>query len=237
MEESAHRAEMIAGIGFHMPKIRLLIASAHAIVRTGLGTLLKGVQEFDVVGEVDLSRLVKTALQLSPDVFLVELTEVGLYGLRLVARLMRAEPEAGVVILTSNENPSYVRSILATGARGYVLRSARSDDLYEAIRIVYRGRKYLDPRLSDSIAHLLLDRPGAMRRPDVKQLSVRESQVLHEIAIGFTTRAIASKFDVSVKTIQTYRARIYEKLGLHTRADLVHYAIAQGMLNLVESTD
>ena len=220
-----------------MPKIRLLIASSHAIVRSALGTLLKAVRDFDVVGEVDLSRLVKTPLQLAPDVFLVELTEVGLRGLRLAASLIRAVPEAAVVVLTSNENPSYVKSILATGVRGYVLRSARNDELYEAIRIVRRGRRYLDPRLSDSITDLLLGRPGAMRRPDVKRLSGRESQVLREIAIGFTSKAIASKFGLSAKTIQTYRARIYEKLGLHTRADLVHYAIAHGMLDLVESAD
>ena len=220
-----------------MPKIRLLIASAHVIVRTALGTLLKGVRDFDVVGEIDLSHLVRTPVQLSPDVFLVELTEAGLRGLRLTTNLMRAAPQAAVVILTSNENPSYVKSILATGVRGYVLRSARNDELYEAIRIVYRGRRYIDPRLSDSIADLLLGTPGATRRPNVKRLSGRESQVLREIAIGFTTKAIASKFGVSVKTIQTYRARIYEKLGLHTRADLVHYAIAQGMLDLVDNVD
>ena len=220
-----------------MPKIRLLIASAHVIVRTALSTLLKGVRDFDVVGEVDLSHLVRTPVQLSPDVFLVELTEAGLRGLRLAANLMRAAPEAAAVILTSNENPSYVKSILATGVRGYVLRSARNDELYEAIRIAYRGRRYIDPRLSDSIADLLLGTPVAMRKPHVKRLSGRESQVLREIAIGFTTKAIASKLGVSVKTIQTYRARIYEKLGLHTRVDLVHYAVAQGMLDLVENAD
>jgi len=184
-----------------MPKIRLLIASAHVIVRTALGTLLKGVRDFDVVGEVDLAHLVRTSGQFSPDVFLVELTEAGLRGLRLAANLMRAVPKAAVVIITSNENPSYVKSILATGVRGYVLRSARNDELYEAIRIVYRGRRYIDPRLSDSIADLLLGTP-AMSRPDVKRLSGRESQVLREIATGFTTKAIASKFGVSVKTIQ-----------------------------------
>jgi two-component system response regulator NreC len=218
-----------------MPKIRLLIASAHVIVRTALGTLLKGVRDFDVVGEVHLSHLVKTPEPLSPDVFLVELTEAGLRGLRLATGLMRAAPEAAVVILTSNENPSYVKSILATGVRGYVLRAARNDELYEAIRTVHRGRRYLDPRVSDSIADLLLGNPGAMRRPDVKRLSRREAQVLREIAIGFTTKAIASKFGLSAKTIQTYRARIYEQLGFQTRADLVHYAIAQGMLDLVDN--
>ena len=220
-----------------MRKIRLLIASAHVIVRTALGKLLKAVRDLDVVGEMDLSHLVTTPEQLSPDVFLVELTEAGLRGLRLAASLMRAAPEAAVVILTSNENPSYVKSILATGVRGYVLRSARNDELYEAIRIVYRGKRYIDPRLSDSIAEMLLGRAGAvMHKPKVTRLSSRESQVLREIAIGFTSKSIAKRLGVSAKTIQTYRARIYDKLELRTRADLVHYAIAHGILDSVESS-
>ena len=135
-----------------MPKIRLLIASAHVIAWTALGTLLKGVRDFDVVGEVDLAHLVRTPGQFSPDVFLVELTEAGLRGLRLAANLMRAVPRAAVVIITSNENPSDVKSILATGVSAYVLRSARNDELYEAIRIVDRGRRYIDPRLCCSAA-------------------------------------------------------------------------------------
>ena len=220
-----------------MPKIRLLIASAHVIVRTALGTLLKRVRDFDVVSEVNLAQLVRTPVHLAPDVFLVELTEAGLRGLRLAASLMRAAPEAAVVILTSNENPSYVKSILATGVRGYVLRSARNDELYDAIRIVYRGRRYIDPRLSDSITEMLLGRAGAMiHKPKVTRLSGRESQVLREIAIGFTSKSIAKRLGVSAKTIQTYRARIYDKLELRTRADLVHYAIAHGILDSVESS-
>lgn len=221
-----------------MPKTRLLIASAHPIVRSALATLLKAVQDFAVVGELDLVHLIKNPLQLSPDVFLVEITESGLRGLRIVASLMRAAPEAAVVILTSNENPTYVRSILATGAKGYVLRSATNPELYEAIRMVHRGRRFIDPHLSDTITDLLLGRAGAMmRKPRVKRLSGRESQVLREIARGFTTKTIAEKLGVSEKTIQTYRARIHEKLGFHTRADLVHYAIAHGILDLVETSD
>ena len=220
-----------------MPKIRLLIASAHVIVRTALGTLLKRVRDFDVVGEVNLSQLVRTPVHLAPDVILVELTEAGLRGLRVAASLMRAAPEAAVVILTSNENPSYIKSILATDVRGYVLRSATNDELYEAIRTVYRGRRYIDPRLSDSITEMLLGRAGAMmHKPKVKRLSSRESQVLREIAIGFTSKSIAKRLGVSAKTIQTYRARIYDKLELRTRADLVHYAIAHGILDSVEGS-
>lgn len=216
--------------------IRLLIASAHPIVRTALGRLLNGVRDFEVVAETDLSDLVKAAQGLSPKVFVVELTESGFVGLHVIAALMRATPDALVVILSSNENASYVRSMLAMGVRAYVLRSASNSELYEAIRLAHRGRRYLDPRLSDSITDLLLGGASMpIRRPHAKRLSGREAQVLNEIARGFTMKLIAKNLGVSEKTVQTYRARIYEKLELRTRADLVHYAIAHGLLNSVES--
>jgi two-component system response regulator NreC len=219
-----------------MASIRLLIASAHPIVRTALGMLLKAVRDFEVLAEVDLSGLVETARELSPDVFLIELTEAGLVGLRAVATLLRKAPDSAVVILTSNENPSYIRSMLATGVKAYVLRSAANSELFDAIRIVHRGRRYLDPRLSDSITDLLLGTTRTtISQPHVKRLSRREAEVLQEIAKGLTTKAIAEKLGVSEKTIQTYRARIYEKLELRTRADLVQYAIAHGMLDSVAS--
>lgn len=219
-----------------MARIRLQIASAHPIVRTALGMLMKSVRDFEVLAEVDLSQLTKTHHEVAPDVFVVELTEAGLAGLRVIAGLLHMNPEAAVVVLTSNENPSYIRSMLATGVKGYVLRSASNSELYEAIRAASRGRRYLDPRLSDSLTDLVLGRAGALTpKPDVKRLSRREAQVLREVARGFTTKAIAERLGVSEKTIQTYRTRISEKLELHNRADLVHYAIAHGMLNSIES--
>jgi two-component system, NarL family, response regulator NreC len=219
-----------------MPKIRLLIASQHPIVRTGLATLLNGIRDFEVVGEVGLSHLAHAARELRPQVFLVELTEAGLAGLRTIAALMRAVSSAAVAVLSSNENPSYVRSMLAMGVRAYVLRSASNSELYEAIRAAHRGRRYLDPQLSDSITDMLLGRKTApIRKPQVKRLSGREAQVLQGVVQGFTSKAIAGKLRVSQRTIQTYRERIYNKLELRTRADLVHYAIAHGMLNSLES--
>ena len=220
-----------------MAKIRLLIASEHPIVRTALGKLLNGVRDFEVVVEVDRSDIIKAALELYPDVFLVELTEAGLAGLQVIATLMRAVPTAAVAVLSSNENPSYVRSMLAIGVKAYVVRSATNSELYEAIRTVHRGKRYLDPRLSDSITDMLVGKKtAAIHKPQIKRLSRREAQVLRGVAQGFTAKAIAIKLGVSERTIQTYRERIYEKLELRTRADLVHYAIAHGMLNSPEST-
>ena len=217
-------------------KIRLVIASEHPIIRTALGKLLNGIPGFEVAREVDLSKVTQAARELSPQVFLIELSEAIIPGLHSVTALMRALPEAAVAVLSANQNPSFVRSLLAIGVRAYVLRSANNSELYEAIRAAHRGRRYLDPRLSDSITEMLLGRktPG-IRKPQVKRLSGREAQVLRGVAQGLTARAIAVKLGVSERTIQTYRERIYEKLELRTRADLIHYAIAHGMLNPLES--
>ena len=126
--------------------------------------------------------------------------------------------------------------MLALGVRAYIVRSAENSELYDAIRAVHRGRRYLDPQLSDSITDMLLGRKtAAIRKPQVKRLSAREAQVLRGVAQGLTAKAIAAKLGVSEKTIQTYRERIYNKLELRTRADLVHYAIAHGMLNSLEN--
>jgi two-component system, NarL family, response regulator NreC len=220
-----------------MPKIRLLIASEHPIIRTALAKLLNGIGDFEVVADVDLSDIVKTAKALSPEFFLVELTEAGVHGLHAVAALTRAVPTAAVAVFSSNENPSFVRSMLAMGIKAYVLKSATNSELYEAIRIVHRGRRFLDPRLSDSITDMLLGSKTAVaQKPKVKRLSGREAQVLRGVAQGLTAKAIAVKLGVSERTIQTYRERIYEKLELRTRADLVHYAIAHGMLNSLKSS-
>jgi two-component system response regulator NreC len=197
--------------------------------------MLRGIPDFEVVAETDLSETSKKARDSSANVFLIELTEAGVPGLRAVAALMNTVPGAAVVILTSNENPSYIRSMLATGVKAYVLRSASNSQLYEAIRLAHRGKRYLDPRLSDSITYLLLGgNGGAIGKPHTKRLSGREAQVLREIAQGFTTKTIAQKLGVGERTIQTYRERIYTKLELRNRADLVHYAIAHGMLNIAE---
>lgn len=219
-----------------MSKIRVLIASKQPIVRTGLGKLLSGIRDFEVVAEVDLSGIVKAAVERSPDVLLLELTEVGLVGLHTAAALMRAKTTAAVVILSSNENSSYVRSLLALGVRAYVMRSASNSELYEAIRTVHRGGRYLDPRLGDSLTDMLVGgKTAPIPKPKRNLLSRRECQVLRGVAQGFTTKAIAAKLGVSERTIQTYRQRIYEKLDLRTRADLVHYAIALGLLNSSET--
>src|SRR6185437_14748394 len=212
-----------------MTKIRVLVASDHEIVRSGLRQLLKTAESFDVLGPTDTGHVVDAFREFSPDVLLLEVSQPA-SGLPAIGRLRETIPDARVVVLSTNENASFVRSMLASGALGYVLKDAFESELFQAITLAARGHRYLDPRLSDSVSELLLGTAGkGIGRPQAKPLSRRETQVLRAIAQGFTGREIAKQFGLSEKTVQTYRARIYEKLELRSRADLVHYAVAHGL--------
>lgn len=212
-----------------MSPVRVLIASDHEIVRSGLRQLLKTEKILDVVGQTDTAGLVEAVRDLSPGVVLLEVSRPA-SGLPAVARLHQTIPHARVVVLSTNENASFVRSMLASGALAYVLKDALESELYQALMLAARGHRFLDPRLSDSLSDLLLGTAGkGTGRPHIKRLSRRETQVLRAITQGFTGREIAKQFGLSEKTIQTYRARIYEKLELRSRADLVHYALAHGL--------
>ena len=212
-----------------MSTIRVLVASDHEIIRSGLRQLLKTTDAFDVVGQTDTESMIEAFRELVPNVVLLEVSRPP-SALAALARLREAIPNAQVVVLSTNENASFVRSTLASGALGHVLKDAFESDLFQALKLAARGRRYLDPRLSDSVSDLLLVTAGAgIGPPRTQRLSRRETQVLRAIAQGFTGREIGKQFGLSEKTVQTYRARIYEKLELRSRADLVHYAVAHGL--------
>ena len=215
-----------------MPKIRILVASDYRLTRTGLKQLLKSNPEFDVVAEAEITNAVpELHRQFSCDVVLLEIAVPGPHGLRTAAKLLQDLSEPKIVVITANENICYVRSMFAAGVLGYVLRKASETELFASLRSAYHGRRYLDPRLSDSVADLLLGARGTLAGSRGIPLSGRELQVLHGVAQGFTSQDLAKQMSLSAKTVETYRSRIYQKLGLHTRADLVHYAIAFGLLS------
>jgi two-component system response regulator NreC len=166
-------------------------------------------------------------------VILLEITIPGPHGLRTAAKLVQENTGAQVVVISSNENLTYVRSMLNSGVLGYVLRKASETELFLAIRNAHQGRRYIDPRLSDALTDVLLGRSSGHTRVN-ERLSNRELQVLRAIVRGFTSQEVAQQLELSTKTVETYRSRIYEKLGLKTRADLVHYAMAVGLLETEE---
>lgn len=217
------------------PRFKVLIASPYQLVRSALHQLLNSSPRIDVVGETGTTSkaLGERARALTPDVLLIVLEGDAPADLAAVATAVKSAGNAAVLVLTSNENASFVRTVLATGGRGYILKSANHTELEGAIQEVHRGHRYIDPRLIDSIAELLLDTAATRRKPrPTRRLSAQETRVLRYVARGFTTREIAEECDLSPKTVETYRSRIYDKLGLRSRADLVQYAIAHGFLGV-----
>lgn len=215
-----------------MVKIRVLVASDYQMIRSALRQLLRQDEEFDVlITETDLGEdLLRACQTLSPDVLLVEVATNSSSTLRVPADVLRAVPELRIVLLSANDNPTYVRAVFATGGSGYILKSSGESELFHAIKRVCRGRRYLDPRLSNSVFdHSLTPTYAVADQSHCKHLSRREIEVLRAIALGFTTKEISKELKLSEKTVQTYRERIYKKLDLHTRADLVHYALAHGL--------
>jgi two-component system response regulator NreC len=214
-----------------MGKIRVLVASDYQIVRSALRQLLKIDDVFDVLTtETNTGKALPRACEiLSPDVLLLDVDTHSSSSLRVPAGVLNVVPDARILVLSTNDNTTYVRAVFATGALGYILKAAAEPELFQAVKQVHRGRRFLDPRLSNFVPdHLLSPITAATGQPG-KQLSRREIEVLRAIALGFTRKEISKELDLSEKTVQTYRERIYRKLGFHTRADLVHYAVAHGL--------
>ena len=212
-----------------MGKIRVLVVSDFQMVRSGLRQLLKIDEAFDVLpteAEVGngLPRLCQTV---SPDVLLIAIASNSPSSLRVLVKVLTIVPSVRILIVGATDSPAFVRAVLASGILGYVLKAAAQSELFQALKQVYRGRKFIDPRLDSSLSDYLVSPASA---PTDKHLSRREVQVLRAIALGFTTREISKELDLSQKTVQTYRERMYKKLELRTRADLVHYALVQGLL-------
>ncbi|HKU27515.1 MAG TPA: response regulator transcription factor [Candidatus Sulfotelmatobacter sp.] len=215
-----------------MGKIRVLVASDYEMVRSGLRQLLKIDEAFDLLPtDADIGNGLPYLCQtLLPDILLIEVATNSSSTLRIPANVLASVPHMRILVLSTIENAAYVRAIFATGVLGYILKSAAQSELVQALKQVNRGRRFIDPRLYDSLSENLLGPITTHATKPTKYLSRRESEVLRSIALGFTTAQISKELRVSQKTVQTYRERIYKKLGLKTRADLVHYALAHGLI-------
>jgi two-component system response regulator NreC len=215
-----------------MPRIRILLADDHAVLRAGLRMLIGSQRDLEVVGEADDGEeAVRKAVALHPDVAIVDITMPGLGGIKTIERLRQAVPATRVLVLTMHDVPAYLRAALAAGAGGYVVKRAADSELLAAIREVHRGRTVLDPALAARVVQVGLRRgPPPAREGAAALLSQREHEVLGLVAQGYTNQQIADRLGLSVKTVETYRARLVEKLGLQSRAELVRYAMDSGLL-------
>ena len=216
-------------------KIRVLIVDDHAIVRAGLRLLIAGQQDMIVVGEAGSTQDgIDAAERLAPDVALIDLSLPGEGGIEAIRQLRRTRPRVRTVALTMHDDPVYLRSVLSAGGSGYVVKRAADSELLAAIRAVRKGRTFISPMLAEAEAE---EPPGTPQASDpaeaeeaLARLSARERQVLVLLAHGHTHAEIAEQLGISVKTVETHRARLGEKLGLKTRADLVRLALDAGLL-------
>jgi two-component system response regulator NreC len=204
----------------------VLIVDDHAVVRAGLRYLVDAEQDLETVGQAgSVAEAVALAGSVAPDVILLDVVMPDQSGIAGIPELIAAHPNARILILSMEDNSGYVRQALAAGASGYVLKEAIDTEVVRAIRAVAEGGRYLQPELGAGLA-------DAQARRGVKEgpLSNREREVLGLIALGHTNPEIAKKLVISVRTAETHRANILQKLNLTSRAEIVHYAIAEGLL-------
>jgi len=207
-------------------KLRVYLADDHPVVRNGLRVLLEAQPDMEVVGEAqDGAAAIRGVRDLLPDVVILDISMPGVGGAEATVCLHAECPEVRVVALTAYEDRGYLNRLLAAGAVGYILKRSAADELVQAIRQTAAGQRYLDPALAADVPH-----PGIRPHGSTAELSDREAQVLRLLAQGLLLKEIAARLDVSVKTIETYRGRAMEKLGLRSRADVVRHAVRQGWL-------
>jgi DNA-binding NarL/FixJ family response regulator len=214
-----------------MKKIRVLLADDHALVRAGLVKLLEAMPNIDVLGEAsDGLQLLELAHTLHPDLVLMDIAMPGLNGLETTARLLKAAPGTKVIILSMHQDEQYVRQALRVGTVGYLLKDSAPTELNLAIHAVMRGDTYLSPAISRGVVSDYVTR---LRNDDENQipLTPRQREVLQLIAEGRSTKEIAQRLDLSVKTVDTHRTLLMKQLDIHEVAGLVRYAMRIGMIS------
>jgi two-component system, NarL family, response regulator NreC len=208
--------------------IRLLIVDDHQLVRSGLRRLLEAEEDIEVEDEAGTAYdAVRLARLHKPDVILLDVVMPGGNGIDAIPEILEASPNTHVLALSMQDDPSYVRHAFAVGAKGYVLKEAADDELLAAVREVANGGNYVDHQLGSRLAAF---DASAMTAKEADPLSDREREVLRLLALGYTNQEISKQLFISVRTAETHRARIMQKLRLTTRAELVRVAIERGLL-------
>ena len=208
--------------------IRVLVVDDHAVVRTGLRRVLDAEADIETVGEApNAERAVFEAMAHKPDVVLMDVVMPGKSGIEIIPTLQQNAPEAKVLVLSMQDDPRYLREAFDAGASGYVLKEAADTEVVDAVRAVAAGERYVHPTLG---ARLVEAEAAERRRADEDPLSEREREVLRLLALGHTNQEIAKLLYISVRTAETHRAHIMQKLRLSSRAELVRYALSEGLL-------
>ena len=212
-----------------MTTIRVLVVDDHSVVRSGLRRVLDAEPDIETVGEApNAERAVFEAMEHKPDVVLMDVVMPGKSGIEGTPAVLQAVPETRVLVLSMQDDPRYVREAFEAGASGYVLKEAADTEVVAAVRAVAAGERYVHPALG---ARLIAAEAEERRRAEADPLSDREREVLSLLALGHTNQEIAQKLFISVRTAETHRAHIMQKLRLSSRAELVRHALAEGLLD------
>jgi DNA-binding NarL/FixJ family response regulator len=211
-------------------RVRVLLADDHVTVRRGLKLLIEEQPDMVVVAEVsDGQEAVQRALELRPDVVVMDISMPGTNGLVATRSLKKAQPGTAIITLTRHADDAYLQELLRAGVSGYVLKQSAPNELLQAIRAVANGGQYLDSALTSRVTAAYAGRDGRAEKT-AATLSEREAEVLRLIASGYSNKEIAAKLDLSVKTVEAHKANAMRKLGLTGRIDIVKYAVLQGWL-------
>ncbi len=219
-------------------KIKIVIVDDHAVLRSGLRLLINGQSDMEVVGETgEPSAVIQEVRTRQPDVVLMDLAMNGQMHIGIISEVRKKHPAGHVLVLTMHTESGYVRGALAAGASGYVVKSAADTELLTAIRTVVLGRTFIDWSVENLVRQDLSGIAKHKRLDNEKdlliQLSPREREIFSLVAQGYTNQQIADQLGISIKSVETYRARVMEKLGLRSRADLVQFALSCGILNSI----
>jgi DNA-binding NarL/FixJ family response regulator len=216
-----------------MMKVRILLVDDHKMVREGLRLLLEKDEEMEVVGEASEGRVALDQVrELSPDVVIMDVAMPNLNGIEATREILAERPATKVVMLSMHSDKRFVINSLKCGARGYLLKNSAFVELLDAIRTVSRGQIFLSPSISGIIIEDYVHRLSKPEPKEAKSLTAREREVLQLLAEGNVTKEIAEKLHISVKTVETHRLQIMDKLEMHTIAELTKYAIREGLTSL-----
>jgi len=219
-----------------MKKIRILLADDHALVRSGIAALLQMHDEFEVVGEAgDGLEAIEKTTQLSPDIVLIDISMPGISGIEATKVIRKKCPDTAILVLTMHDSEEYIYQIFKAGADGYILKSARKEEVLTAVRTVAEGGKYFSQKIADVLLKGYV-RKGFSKKSDSAAdelpLTARELEVLALIGDGLSTQQIAERLFISPRTVDTHRTNVMQKLDIHSSAQLVRFAIDRGLTSV-----
>jgi DNA-binding NarL/FixJ family response regulator len=214
-----------------MSKLRVFVADDHAVLRDGLKALVNAQADMEIIGEADNGRTTyERAKELLPDIVLMDISMPELSGVQATELLRRECPDIKILILTAYKDKGYLDRLLNVGASGFILKLSAAEELIGAIRLVAGGKVYLDPQMADRITDGYVRSQFLKGEVRQRELTAREEEVLRLIAHGYSNKEISSQLKIAVKTVESHKANLMQKLELRNRTEIVRYAVRQGWL-------